>query len=233
MSPRYIFPSLPPTLPRRTRPSSPSTKPATKPTTNPPPPPPLPPPPPAPCSSTAHLSTPETGTSLPQLTFVFDPNIRRSVRSATALAALSTTTVPRDPRATAPAAEDHDWVYTACALWAQSGDYDRMSAAASSLQYLEHKGYDMTSDAILARRNAEELREHERGCAECLNRRKMECESRKGVVNGNLERVVEAGKEGKRGREGEGEEGPEGKRRRVEIEGEVRGVWRAVMTGTF
>ncbi|KAK0813652.1 hypothetical protein LTR02_006559, partial [Friedmanniomyces endolithicus] len=110
---------------------------------------------------------------LPQVPFEFDPNIpsaiRRSVRQATAmrtstLAALNTTTTnPRDPRAPAPAAEDHDWVYTTCALWAQSGDYDRMSAGIASLRYLEHHGYDLTSDAISARRNAEVLVQHERG----------------------------------------------------------------------
>ncbi|KAK1074942.1 hypothetical protein LTR74_000786 [Friedmanniomyces endolithicus] len=163
----------------------------------------------------------------------------RSVRQATAmrtstLAAFNTTTtLPRDPRATAPLAEDHDWVYAACALWAQSGDDDRMSAGGiDSLRYLSHRGYDLTSDAVSARRNAEVLVQHEWGCGECRGGRGRECEGRKGVVDGNLERIVEG--ERKRGREEErdGEEG-EGKRRRVEMEGEGRGVWRAVMMGTL
>ncbi|KAK1819268.1 hypothetical protein LTR12_006338 [Friedmanniomyces endolithicus] len=180
---------------------------------------------------------------LPQAPFESNPNtssaIRRSVRQATAmrtstLAAFNTTTtLPRDPRATAPLAEDHDWVYAACALWAQSGDDDRMSAGGiDSLRYLSHRGYDLTSDAVSARRNAEVLVQHEWGCGECRGGRGRECEGRKGVVDGNLERIVEG--ERKRGREEErdGEEG-EGKRRRVEMEGEGRGVWRAVMMGTL
>ncbi|TKA40618.1 hypothetical protein B0A54_09078 [Friedmanniomyces endolithicus] len=157
----------------------------------------------------------------------------RSVRSATTLAALSTTTVPHDPRATAPAPEDHDWVYTACALWAQAGDsVNRWSDELASQRYLSQRGYDLTSDAVSARRRAEVLVQHERGCVECRGRRGGVCEGRKRVVNGKLERAVQGGR--KRGREEErdGEEG-EGKRRRVEMEGEARGFWRAVMMGTL
>ena len=76
------------------------------------------------------------------------------------------------------------------------------------------------------------LVQHERGCGECRSGRGRECEGRKGVVDGKLERIVEGGR--KRGREEErdGAEG-EGKRRRVEMEGEARGIWRAVIMGTL
>ncbi|KAK0928222.1 hypothetical protein LTR57_002956 [Friedmanniomyces endolithicus] len=151
----------------------------------------------------------------------------RSVRQATALrtttpAALNTTT-PHDPRATPPLAEDDDWVYDACALWAQAGDsVNRWSDELASQRFLGQRGFNLTSDVVSARRSAEVLASHERGCGECRSGRGGVCEGRKG-----------ARKRGREEEEEEEEEGEGGKRRRVEMEGEARGVWRAVMMGTL
>jgi len=99
---------------------------------------------------------------------------------------------------------------------------NRWSDELASQRFLGQRGFDLTSDVVSARRSAEVLASHERGCGECRSGRGEVCEGRKG-----------ARKRGREEEEEEEEERVEGKRRRVEMEGEARVIWRAVIMGTL